>query len=269
MQKLFRSKSEDDDQTNVRYRKYIPHVCVVFVCVALIVVGLIIIFAGKAEDDSAGDEYAHLREIFANSPGSQGQHAGDEIDDPGNQDAHDEDADSLGLLPIEELIKMNEDFIGWISIKGHIEYPVVRGLDNDKYIYTTFSGESNKAGAIFMDYRNEGGFDDHITILFGHRMRNGTMFAPLVNYINRSFLQENQIINITTRDGEILTYKIFAAKKTDAWDAFYEIGFSGNTPPASLFPDAPENASRFLLLSTCTASDDRNERILVFAYLDD
>jgi len=93
------------------------------------------------------------------------------------------------------------------------------------------------------------------------------MFSPLVNYLDRSFLQENPIITITTRDGNELTYRVFSAIQTDAWDEAYEIGFINPTSAVSVFPNAPVNASRFLLLSTCTPSSDRDERIIVFASL--
>ena len=120
-----------------------------------------------------------------------------------------------------------------------------------------------------MDYRNREGFDSYVTILFGHRTRDRTMFSPLVNYLDKSFLQENPLITITTRDGDELTYTIFAAKLTDAWDRAYEISFSDSSRAASVFPNAPADASRFLLLSTCTPSSDREERIIVYAALND
>jgi len=273
VRKLFSSKSKRKKQSNVRYRKYIPHVCIVFVCVGLIAVGAWVIFSGQIEDATARNEYEQLRDIFMSPPDSQMQHPDNEDTDTEAEDVGPEtgenEPDNLSLLSMEELARINDDFIGWISIENHIEYPVVRGTDNDKYIHITFSGERNRAGAIFMDYRNRGGFDDRITILFGHRTRDGTMFSPLLNYTNRSFLQENPLITITTRNGDILTYRIFAAKRTDAWDVAYEAGFSGNTQAAPAFPGAPANATRFLLLSTCSSSEDRNERILVFAALDD
>ena len=120
-----------------------------------------------------------------------------------------------------------------------------------------------------MDNRNRNGFDDHVAILFGHRMRDGTMFSPLLNYQSRSFMQENPTITITTREGNELTYWIFAAKKTDAWDPAYDIGFTNSAGAAETFPNTPANASRFLLLSTCTPSSDIDERFIVFAALAD
>ena len=277
VRKLFSSKSKKEKQSNVRYQKYIPHVCIVSICVVLIAAGVGIIFTRQIEDTAARNEYEQLRDLFFSPAASQEQNPEQrpEIENTTSETGYtipeieEDEPDNLSLLLMEELAMINEDLIGWISIENYIEYPVVRGTDNDKYIHTTFSGERNRAGAIFMDYRNHGGFDDHTVILFGHLTGNGTMFAPLVNYINRSFLQENPIITITTRDGEILHYRIFYAKKTDAWDVAYETGFTGNTQAAPAFPDAPANASHFLMLSTCAPGDDKNERILVFAALDD
>jgi len=116
-----------------------------------------------------------------------------------------------------------------------------------------------------MDYRHTEGFDEHVAILYGHNTRDGSMFSVLANFLDPSFRRRNPNINITTRDGKNLTYRVFAAILTDAWDAAYTIGISDNEKAADVFPDAPENASRFLLLSTCTRSSDKDERILVYA----
>ena len=258
-----------------RVRKYIPHICIVTVFVLLIAWGLYTIFVVRIEENAARSEYDHLRELFASTPEPP-----EPLEPPVNiPDNNDEDIPEIEPdedIPVEYnpdllglLAEINPDFIGWISIENVIDYPIVRGRDNNRYIHTTFSGERNRAGAIFMDYRNRNGFDDRVAILFGHRMRDGSMFSPLLNYQNRSFLQENPLITITTRDGDILTYRIFATRLTDAWDTAYNIGFTNSAGAAATFPNVPSGASRFLLMSTCTASSDDDERFIVFATLEE
>jgi sortase B len=290
VRRIFSSKSKLERKSNaaagtetasyevtgkVRTRKYLLHICVVTVFVLLIAWGLYTVFIVRSEESAARSEYDHLRELFTSTPEpsepAAPQHENDE-DDPEIEPDDDEDIYSYldyDSQLLDLLAEINPDFIGWISIENVIDYPVVRGRDNYKYINTTFSGERNRAGAIFMDNRNRNGFDDHVVILFGHRMRDGTMFSLLLNYQNRSFMQENPIITITTRDGEVLTYRIFAARQTDAWDAVYNMAFTNSTGAVASFPNAPADASRFLLMSTCTPGSNEEERFIVFAALED
>jgi len=267
MRRIFSRKAKRGKDKKTRQRKNLLNICIITVCAGLIVFGVWRIFIYESEDIVARREYAELREVFFQTPEApepsplpeQAAELPEETEDDIEEEEH---------LNLDELARINPDFIGWISIENHIEYPVVRGTNNDKYMYTTFSGDRNSAGSIFMDFRNRNGFDDHIAILFGHRTRDGTMFSPLLNYLDRTFLQENPVILITTRDGEELTYRIFAARQTDAWDSAYEMSFSNSIQAASAFPNAPADATRFLLLSTCTASNDRDERVIVFAALE-
>jgi len=263
MRKLFSRKGKRESN-KTRLRKYMLNICIITVCAGLAAFGVWRIFIFESEDYAARKEYQELREIFFTTPEppeptEPPEHSPEDIED----DIEEEENNNL-----DELARINPDFVGWISIENHIEYPVVRGVNNDRYMYTTFSGERNSAGSIFMDFRNRAGFDEYVTILFGHRARDGTMFSPLVNYLDRTFLQENSKITITTRAGEVLTYRIFSSKLTDAWDTTYELIFSDSSKAARAFPNAPADTSRFLLLSTCTPSNDRDERIIIFAALE-
>jgi len=225
------------------------------------------ILSDVAEDAAARTEYLQLRDDFPSvsrpTPQENNFEEEEQTDDPPEAD---EDFD-LRKLSLDQLTAINRDFIGWINATHSIDYPVVRGNDNYKYINTTFFGSRNSAGTIFMDYRHTGGFDEHVTILYGHNTRDGSMFSALINFLDPGFLRNNPNINITTKDGKNLTYKVFAATQTDAWDIAYTIGLRDNEKAAEVFPNAPENASRFLLLSTCTRSRDNDERILVYAAL--
>ena len=279
MRKLFGTKSKKEKKQNEgtqensspvrkqkRYRDYIPHICIVAVCTFFIAAGLRDFLTVELEDAAARNEYEQLREIFTAPP--EPEPIQEEIIDD-DLDIIDEEPEEVQRLSMDELAKINSDLVGWISIENHIEYPVVRGNDNYKYMRTTFSGEENRAGAIFMDHRNRNGFDDYVAIIFGHRTRDGTMFAPLVSYLDNTFLRENPIITITTRDGGELTYRIFAAKLTDAWDTAYTMSFTDSARAPATFPNTPQNTTRFLLLSTCTPSSDRDERIIIYAMLEE
>jgi len=260
-------------------RRHIIYATLIVVGVFFAAAALRMVLSDVIEDAAARDEYSQLRDEFphlsAQNPGQgTGQNPGQPtIDDPGSEDNGDviEETDeelAQRMLSLDELASINRDFVGWISANnGVIDYPVVRGNDNVKYINTTFSGAHNSAGTIFMDYRHTGGFDDSVAILFGHRTRDNAMFSSLVNQLNPDFRSRNQDISIITRDGRRLTYYIFAVKLTDAWDPAYSVGAHDLERASEIFPNAPANAIRYLLLSTCTASSNDDERILVFAAL--
>ncbi len=99
-----------------------------------------------------------------------------------------------------ELKKVNPDVVGWIRIPGTVvDYPIVKGKTNDTYIHTTFEGKSpSSAGAIFLDYRNSGRLDDYVSVIYGHNMKNGSMFSGLKKYLKEDYRNENKYIEIYT-----------------------------------------------------------------------
>jgi len=242
---------------------------------SLIIVGtffiaaaLRVLIGGLLEDSAARTEYELLRTysptVSAPAPLPDDPIV-EESEEEEEEAEEEEEEEEVQPLTFDELAAINRDFIGWISDGKVIDYPIVRGSDNVKYINTTFFGNRNTAGTIFMDYRNTNGFDEYVSILYGHNTRDGSMFTSLANHLDPDYRSRNPDIIITARDGTTLTYKIFAAILTDAWDISYAIGISDSARAVDVFPDAPPDAKRFLLLSTCTRSSETDERILVFA----
>ena len=250
-------------------KKQIIYCSLLVVGVFFIAAALRVLLGDYMEDVAARSEYEQLRayspEAVQTPQNSESPDDYTEYDD--DFESLDEENENIRALTFDELAAINIDFIGWINAGSHIDYPVVRGRDNEKYINTTFTGARNSAGAIFMDYRNLKGFDEHVSILYGHYTRDGTMFSSLAQYLNPSFLRNNPNIRITTRDGRTLNYRVFAARQTDAWDIAYTVGISDSARASEVFPDVPANASRFMLLSTCTRGGNDDERLLVFAAL--
>lgn len=108
-----------------------------------------------------------------------------------------------------DLFNINEDFKYWIMIDNtNIDYPVVQGKDNEYYLNRDFYGENNKSGTIFMDYRNDWKNDKN-TILYGHNMRNKTMFENIELYKNEDFFLENNKIRIIEGKKEHV-YEVFS-----------------------------------------------------------
>jgi len=246
-------------------RKQIMYGSLIVVGAFFIAAALRAILGGLFEDSDARTEYESLREAF---PAVSGQTSpNNDLIPAVEEEEYENISDEINLrdLSLDELAALNRDFVGWITIGSRIDYPVVRGSDNVKYMNTTFLGHRNTAGAIFMDYRHTKGFDETVCTIYGHHTRDGSMFSALVQYLNPAQIRSSPTVNITARDGRTFTYRIFDARLTDAWDEAYTIGISDSARAATAFTGAPQNASHFLLLSTCTRSRNDDERILVLA----
>lgn len=124
----------------------------------------------------------------------------------------DPETQEIAISPIDftNMLAINPDIKGWIHIPGtDISYPVVQSQDNSYYLEHNASQEENRAGAIFIDYENSSDFTDYNTIIYGHRMNNGSMFAQLHKYEDPEFLEANQIFSIIDISGKVHNYRIF------------------------------------------------------------
>ena len=144
---------------------------------------------------------------------------------------------------------------------------MVQGEDNDKYLKTTFEDESNRLGAIFMDYRCKDGFDAPYAILYGHNAKNGSMFGNLHLYLDSDYLAEHSTLSVFLPDDTERTYQVFAVRKTDVADSAYKLDGMTEKQLASLRKSigALKDTAHLLALSTCTSGGSDDERILVFA----
>ena len=122
---------------------------------------------------------------------------------------------------------MNKEVVGWIRFDNpdKISYPIVKGTDNDKYLKTTVEGKRNAAGSIFMDANNAADFTDKNTFIYGHNMKNGSMFGQLRKYKNADFYKENPYFYIYTPDGQEVKYQVYAVciveDTSDSYNKFY------------------------------------------------
>ena len=164
----------------------------------------------------------------------------------------------------ENMREINPDYVCWINIDGTpVDYPVVRGSDNEKYLTHNFSGEENMFGALFMDYRCIGDYVPHI-IIYGHNSRQGDMFGSLRNYLDGQYLADHPVITLKVND-RIVEYEVFSAKKTDAYDPVYFLDFRAPGSFRSFLEmcGAPSGAVQIITLSTCVSGDDEDERVIV------
>lgn len=150
---------------------------------------------------------------------------------------------------IQALIAENADCIGWLSIDGtSISYPVMyTPSEPQKYLRRSFYGQYSQSGVPFLDGRcsTVGGN----LIIYGHNMKNGTMFSDLKRYVDRDFLNAHRTVRLETAGGVFL-FTVTEVLKTNTADPWYDrISCEGG---------------RRLLLSTCYGSG-KDGRLLIIA----
>lgn len=174
------------------------------------------------------------------------------------------------------LLEVNPDTVGWIRFypePSQINYPIVQGQDNDEYLHQTFSANENTLGAIFLNVDNKADFSDRNSIIYGHRMKDGSMFRHLQDYEEKSFWEENPYFYIYTPDGKEITYQIYSYAVVDATSDVYLTSFADDgayqeflnmTKGVSAYDTGVEVTAEdtIVTLSTCTSASD-DHRIIV------
>ena len=150
---------------------------------------------------------------------------------------------------IQALIAENADCVGGLSVHGtNISYPVMHTpSDPQKYLRRNFYGKYSQSGVPFLDGRCD--LQSSNLIIYGHNMRNGTMFSDLKRYVDRDFLNAHRTVKFETADG-VQTFIVTEVLKTNTSDAWYD-------------RIAVEDG-RQLILSTCYGSG-KNGRLLIIA----
>ena len=164
-------------------------------------------FTGKPEPESGGEK-EEAESSTADVP------SGGEITEI-YEEGYIEDADPPMHVDWEGLKASNTDIAGWVYIDAFPgnSYPVMRAEDNDYYLHRDFNREYLYAGCIFMDYENAKDFSDPASIVYGHNMKNGSMFACLKKLKNQSTYDENPYFWILTPQGDY-RYHIYSVFET-------------------------------------------------------
>lgn len=173
----------------------------------------------------------------------------DEIEDNESEDKLSDESQTKKKRNLKELLKQNSDCIGWIYIPGTaVNYPVMyTPVNPQKYLRRDFYGNYSQSGVPFLDARCD--LKNTNLIIYGHNMRNGTMFSELKNYVNADFRNAHPIIEFETANG-IYKFNVTDVKITDTADKKYNEIYSSD--------------GRFLTLSTCYGNR-KSGRILVTA----
>lgn len=169
-------------------------------------------------------------------------------------------------LDFDRLHQLNKDIKGWIEIeKLNINYPILQANDNEYYLKRDYNKQKNISGSIFLDYRNNE-FEDKNTVLYGHNMKNGSMFGNLKKIINQD-VKGDLTVCIESKN-EILKYKIFSCYiiKPEEFKLENNIKEMKENSKINFEIDIEEN-SNILTLVTC--SDLSTQRVIVHAFLEE
>jgi len=218
-------------------------------------------YVSMSEDFPSGEEAISTELIYPSSPSADDVIAADTVD--------------VSIWPqvdFFQLAQINPDIVGWIYIEGtNINYPVVQGENNSYYLKRLFDGTYNGSGCIFLDYRSSADLSDRHSIIYGHHMKDSSMFSDLVQYKKQAFYDEHPVALLVT-PGAYYKIQFFSGYVSDTWSDAWELnldesgfaGWSNNIQGKSLFKTSctPLQTDRIITLSTCTYEYDTAKYVL-------
>ena len=238
---------------------------------------------------AAEDEYASLQDhiVISEEPKKEAPKKEKVSEDEFDDEAEEEPVDLLHphfQIDYGALSGVNGDFTAVLHVPAlSITYPVVKSKDNEEYLHRTFEGKANFAGSIFLDANAKGSYDHKNTFIFGHNMKNGTMFGKL-----KYFLRDEQLANsnpyvFLCRPEGITRYRIFSYYLTTVESPIYN-DFEGDKgydqylsliQRLSSYRNYPKDSIDFsqrpdiITLSTCSGPSGGNQRFIVQAALEE
>lgn len=181
------------------------------------------------------------------------------------------------FIDFDGLQAVNPDVVGWIELPGlELGYPLLQGEDNTYYLKHLANRETGINGSIFVDYHNQADFSDKNTIIYGHNMKDGSMFGTLDHYNKKAIYQKEPYFYIYLRD-RVLEYEIISCYAGSTGSSAYTYEFPTEKEFSNFLEQilsASEydtgvsvgNADRVVTLSTCV-NTNRNYRYLVHGVL--
>lgn len=238
---------------------------------------------------AAEDEYASLQDhiVISEEPKKEAPKKEKASEEEFDDEPEEEPVDLLHphfQIDYGALSGVNADFTAVLYVPAlSITYPVVKSKDNEEYLHRTFEGKANFAGSIFLDANAKGSYDHKNTFIFGHNMKNGTMFGKL-----KYFLRDDQLANsnpyvFLCRPEGITRYRIFSYYLTTVESPIYN-DFEGDKgydqylsliQRLSSYRNYPKDSIDFsqrpdiITLSTCSGPSGGNQRFIVQAALEE
>lgn len=212
------------------------------VLVAVLLAAGIWIFQIVSEYQRADQEYEELTEYIRETD-EEDTPQDDKVENEEEEETEESGSAEDFAVDFDALKQINSDIIAWIRIPGVLDYPVVQGTDNSYYLHHTFRKEYNIAGSIFLDARNKADFSDSKNIIYGHNMRDGSMFHVLRKFQDLDFYQANREIWLYLSDGSVQVYEIVRCEEVKAAGEIYEL-------------QTGKIEDKELILSTCSSRSE-------------
>lgn len=191
-----------------RKKKNIMIKCIQLICVILIIFSSMEIYKWVKENNENRDALGKLQNIISK----------DTKNDKDNE------------INYNALQSINSDIVAWIKINNtNVNYPVVQTENNEFYLNHNIEKNENKAGWIFMDYRNNLNNKDKNIIIYGHNRMDGSMFSSLKNLFQKQWYENEQNLKIQLiTESETLIYQIFSIYEINNEDYYITTGFDNN-----------------------------------------
>ena len=181
------------------------------------------------------------------------------------------------MINWDRLYEINKDIIGWIKIENtNINYPILKDDENLKYLKHSYNEKHNNNGSIFT--LNADPFNDENTVIYGHNMKNGTMFSELSKYMNKNFFDEHSTILIYTKNQnyKATVFSCYSIGVNQEEKNIKELGFEDEIEyykKANKYKvNNMENIKKIIKLSTCSYLNNHttptNQRYYIIAMLE-
>lgn len=252
----------------------------VLVSICLIALGGYKLYQYWSENAKSKEIYTGLQDFIRFPEPTRSPHASPVIgekDAPSGVDEPPADPYTWPEVDFESLLQVNPDIVGWLYCEGtDINYPVVQGDDNAYYLTHLFDRSYNANGCLFLDCRVAGDFSEKHSIIYGHHMQSGAMFASLDGYKSQEYFDAHPVVLLVTpeRNYVVELFAGYVAVVEDrAWEVLFdsEISYSQwlmASREQSFFesPISPASDTRVLTLSTCSY-EFSNARFVVLGRL--
>jgi len=252
---------------------------VLAILLALLIYSSIQIFNWFKDTKAIKDEMADINEVVTVSETAEEDEKTEIIESKEEKSSPYWDYIKINLMDVDfsELKKVNSDVKGWIQVNGtNINYPFVQTSNNDYYLTHSITKQSNSAGWVFMDYRNNAKSFNKNTIIYAHARVNQYMFGTLKNTLKKSWLNntDNHVIKVSTESNNAL-WQVFSVYHIPTTNDYIQTSFSNNDEFLEFatmlknrsihnFNTTVNKDDKILTLSTCYGND---EKLVVHAKL--
>lgn len=245
--------------------KKILYTALIVICIVVMLFSAYKITKGIFDYREADEFYSELRQNFASYE--------TRLPSEDTVDTAEPSIEPSGItIDFEGLLLENADIVGWLYCENTVmDYPVVKGSDNDYYLRRNLYGEYLVTGTIFADFRCDEPIEDPCYLIFGHNMDNGTIFGMLRNYLDPSYMAEHPVYQYYTPE-RAYEIEVLSAVTVTTDEGVYSIGSEGEDYCEYMRGLCERGThseceimdeDRFFVLSTCTAAGGSERFLLI------